>query len=288
VKSNIVTASCLKMMPRALGSTLMATRRLSLNSKSYAKAAQDKPKVLSREEKQKLQRILPVFRTAEDNSLSSSSESTTLVTTDSEQSEMDVIRARGFLKYRHNYTPDIDVERIVREEATNNGIELQPESWMTTALADLSAKANFLIALSKRLRHSVSNSKLHQMKSVGDVVEFYNTPVQNITSYAQLARDKSLPKNVAVREHAARFHPNDTHAPHGGITAYPGELGQVLGIRNKRLYRQYKPKKEWYDYEEQSFDYTPVDKDLPWDPEMVKKMDRYTDRKFNKGVFKKI
>lgn len=29
-----------------------------------------------------------------------------------------------------------------------------------------------------------------------------------------------------------------------GITAFPGEGGEIYGIRNKRLYRQFKPKYE--------------------------------------------
>lgn len=62
----------------------------------------------------------------------------------------------------------------------------------------------------------------------------------------------------------------------------------MLSIRNKRLYRQFRPKKEWFDYEEQAFDYTPMDKNLPWDPEMIRKMDRYTDKKFYLGGVKVI
>lgn len=73
-----------------------------------------------------------------------------------------------------------------------------------------------LLDLGQRYRHFVSNAKLHQMKTVGDVVDFYTTPVDNLPTYAKMARDTSLPENLAIREHPARFHPNDIHAPHGG------------------------------------------------------------------------
>lgn len=52
-------------------------------------------------------------------------------------------------------------------------------------------------------------------------------------------------------EQPHRFHPEDTEAWHGGVTAFPGSGGKVIGLRNKRLLRQFEPKKEWYDYEDQ-------------------------------------
>lgn len=51
---------------------------------------------------------------------------------------------------------------------------------------------------------------------MSDLIEFYSTPIKNISKYAQLARDEHIPQNIAIREHPARFHPNDTEAHHGG------------------------------------------------------------------------
>ena len=137
------------------------------------------------------------------------------------------------------------------------------------------------------------------MKTAGDVFEFYSTPISNTTKYTQMARDDSLPENLAIREHPVRFHPNDIDSLHGGkllissfalfykytfsgITAYPGEGGEVISLRNKRLYRSYKPKKEWYDYDDQAFDYSRPDAGMPFDPTTAQKMDRYVDKKFRK------
>jgi hypothetical protein len=61
-----------------------------------------------------------------------------------------------------------------------------------------------------------------------------------------------------------------------------------LGLRNKRLYRQFRPKQEWFDYEEQTFDHESIDAGTPWDPKIAEKMDRYVDRKFKKDGFYKI
>lgn len=68
------------------------------------------------------------------------------------------------------------------------------------------------------LKHFVPNSRLHKIKTVGDVITFYSEPVSNITKYAEMARDEALPNNIAIREHPVRFHPNDKTAPHGGMS----------------------------------------------------------------------
>ncbi|KAK6038584.1 hypothetical protein COOONC_23911 [Cooperia oncophora] len=112
------------------------------------------------------------------------------------------------------------------------------------------------------------------LKSVQDLIDFYEEPVENITNYAKLSRMESKPANLYMMEHPQRFHPEDVEAWHGGITAFPGTGGTVVGLRNKRLLRQFKPKSDWFDYEDQTFDYTPPEKDMPWDNEIARRMDR--------------
>uniref|UniRef100_A0A914HQD4 Large ribosomal subunit protein mL50 n=1 Tax=Globodera rostochiensis TaxID=31243 RepID=A0A914HQD4_GLORO len=199
--------------------------------------------------------------------------------------EMDKIRARGFLKYTYNYSPSPDVEQKIESAARQCGVELNPADWRTTELTDLEKKEKLLLNIGKQCSHFVPNSKLHKMKTIADVTHFYETPTSNITKYAAMARSSGdqMPKNLSIMEHHRRFHPNDKSAPHGGITAFPGELGKVLGLRNQRLYREYKPKKHWYEFEDVVFDYdVTCTKGMPWDPEVAKRMDSYTDVKFVK------
>ncbi|KAE9554288.1 hypothetical protein FO519_002522 [Halicephalobus sp. NKZ332] len=199
------------------------------------------------------------------------------LTTDAEvQKEMDEIRARGFLKFNKPYDPPADIENIVKKivESVYNDVS----DWKSVALNDLKSKFKVLNELGANLNFHVPNSDLCKLKTVADVVDFYSIPRKNLTKYAEMARDDSLPENLKIREHPVRFHPNDIESHHGGITAYPGEGGKVISLRNKRLYRSFKPKKEWYDYEDQNFDYTPPDKGMPWDTEVSQKMDRYVDR----------
>uniref|UniRef100_A0A915LDV8 Large ribosomal subunit protein mL50 n=1 Tax=Meloidogyne javanica TaxID=6303 RepID=A0A915LDV8_MELJA len=174
--------------------------------------------------------------------------------------EMDEIRARSLLKHTYVYNPPDELDNII-----------------------------FLLDLGRSLKHLVPNSKLHKMKSLRDLFEFYEQPVNNITKYAELARNEKLPQNLAIMEQPRRFHPNDKTALHGGVTGNPGEGGTIYSIRNKRIYREFKPKKEWFDYDDQNFDYdVTLSKGMPWDPEIANKMDSYTNIRFTKEYLRKM
>ncbi len=79
------------------------------------------------------------------------------------------------------------------------------------------ASFKVLIELGTELQHFVPSAKLHYIQCVDDVKEFYSRPMDNITEYAKLARDETVPENLAVRENPVRFHPNDKEAVHGGL-----------------------------------------------------------------------
>lgn len=198
----------------------------------------------------------------------------------------DAIRARGVARYAYNYAPPANIESIVKECA--RGV-LASEGEKTEAVEAYSLnkknaiKYKILLAVSSHLEssHLPVNGKLIYLHTVQDIIDFYATPVSNTNEYTQLARRADKPSNLTVMEKPFRFHPEDVEAFHGGITAFPGEGGEVLSLRNKRLYRQFKPKEKWFDYEDQAFDYTRVDAKMPWEPEMVERMDSFADKRYN-------
>uniref|UniRef100_A0AC35F5H5 Large ribosomal subunit protein mL50 n=1 Tax=Panagrolaimus sp. PS1159 TaxID=55785 RepID=A0AC35F5H5_9BILA len=213
---------------------------------------------LTGEQKERLRSKLPSIRT--DTDVQPTKTSKTFAVVSDATKEMDEIRARGAVKSNAKITGD----------------------WKEYSIEDVKIKFKIIDSLASELGFYIPNSDLHKMKTASDILEFYSTPISNTTKYTQMARDDSLPENLAIREHPVRFHPNDTEALHGGITAYPGEGGEVITLRNKRLYRSFKPKKEWYDYDDQAFDFRRPDGGMPWDPEISQKMDRYVDKKFKK------
>ncbi|CAB3405120.1 unnamed protein product [Caenorhabditis bovis] len=240
-------------------------------------------KSLTVEERERLQKTLPSIRARESTPTSATGGEMSEFDADElldNRIDTDAIRARGFLKYKRNYVPSADVKREIREIcrrilSVDNIDEFRFEH------GDNSKKFEILRTIGEKIGHWPNNGKLVHLKSIGDIVEFYETPYKNITPYSELARDEKKPKNVHVLEQAVRFHPEDTHMYHGGVTAFPGTGGEVLSLRQKRLLRQFNPKKEWFDYEDQTFDYKRHDSNMPWDPEIAEQMDRYTDKRYN-------
>ncbi|KHJ80214.1 hypothetical protein OESDEN_20114 [Oesophagostomum dentatum] len=247
-------------------------------------AAEGETKKLSKQQQEKLRNILPGLRTDSPKSKPqgevASYEADDIL---DYQIDIDSIRARGFLKYRYNYKPPADIEEVVLRTAKNVlSVEEEGTSNISqTPLNDNATKAKLILELSERTKHCPTNARLMHIKTVQDLVDFYEEPVENITSYAKLAREESKPANVYMLEHARRFHPEDKEAWHGGITAFPGTGGQVLSLRNKRLLRQFQPKSDWFDYEDQTFDYDRPDKDMPWDSEIARRMDRHPEKRFD-------
>ncbi|VBB32173.1 unnamed protein product [Acanthocheilonema viteae] len=174
-----------------------------------------------------------------------------------EKIDMDSIRARGFLKYRYNYKPPDDLESQVKEAVNEVLIDINDDIRSIDLTKDRRLKFQLLDLLGERLCHVVPNSELHQMKTVGDLIDFYGRPFRNLTKYAQMVRGNK-------RE-----------------TAFPGKGGEVISLRNRRLYRQFKPKKYWFGFEEESFDYTRQDEGMLRDPEIAERMDQYLTKRYN-------
>uniref|UniRef100_A0A0N5CAX6 Large ribosomal subunit protein mL50 n=1 Tax=Strongyloides papillosus TaxID=174720 RepID=A0A0N5CAX6_STREA len=199
---------------------------------------------------------------------------------DDEQPHLDSIRARGILPYKNSYNPPSNLKDVITN-AVSSVLSTEESDFNEIDLSNnLKDKASLLIKLGNELSHHIPNSKLHEIKTVADVYNFYSEPVCNVTEYVEMARDPTIPENVAIKEEAVRFHPEDVESYHGGVTAFPGSGGEVYGLRNKRIHREFNPRKEWYDYEDKHFDYTKIDANKPWDPRIAEKMDKYVSRKY--------
>ncbi|KAK6736378.1 hypothetical protein RB195_019202 [Necator americanus] len=255
----------------------------SLFGKSKSTSEGDATK-LTKQQQEKLLTILPGLRTDAPKSKREeevgSYEAADIL---DYQLDMDSIRARGLLKYRYNYEPSVNVRDTVLKTAREifPAKDEGPSDIPQIQLTDNTLKAKIITTLSEKMRHCPTNARLMHIKSVQDLIDFYEEPVKNITEYTKLARQESKPINIYMLENARRFHPEDIDAWHGGITAFPGSGGKVISLRNKRLLRQFQPKADWYDYEDQTFDYNRPDKDMPWDSEIARRMDRYPEKRFD-------
>ncbi|KAJ1358206.1 hypothetical protein KIN20_016556 [Parelaphostrongylus tenuis] len=180
---------------------------------------------LSEQEQENLKKVLPSLRTDSPKSKSQQVNSTSYDPEDilNYRIDEDSIRARGLLKYRYNYQPPSNVKDVVLKTAN------QVLSDKAGRISDLTAfifndnnvKAEIILTLSEQLKHCPTNSRLMHIKSVQDLIDFYEEPVENVTSYIKLARMKSKPRNLYMMEQAHRFHPEDVEAWHGGVTGVP-------------------------------------------------------------------
>ncbi|XP_013926446.1 PREDICTED: 39S ribosomal protein L50, mitochondrial [Thamnophis sirtalis] len=69
--------------------------------------------------------------------------------------------------------------------------------WQRISLADVGLKYRLLAQMAADLDHTVPNNQLHQMKSVGDVLDFYSTPIKDISKLDELGMQE-LPSNLKI------------------------------------------------------------------------------------------
>uniref|UniRef100_A0A0N4ZTS5 Large ribosomal subunit protein mL50 n=1 Tax=Parastrongyloides trichosuri TaxID=131310 RepID=A0A0N4ZTS5_PARTI len=271
------------------GRRINIVRKVGFFKKSSKKDNVESSGELTKEEKESIQSIFPNILAKSEKLMKKTGNIIDISSEDAEGitiEEKDTIRARGILPYKYTYSPPSNLKDTIKNVLNEIMEKVEDDFSKVDLTENIKIKAKILIKLGEELNHCIPNNQLHEIKNVEDIYNFYLQPVSNTTEYIQMARDSSKPKNIFMREEAFRFHPDDVEAYHGGITAFPGSGGEVYGLRNKRILRQFNPRKEWYDYEDVSYDYTKIDAGLPWDSRIAEKMDRYVNKKYKlKSLF---
>lgn len=70
---------------------------------------------------------------------------------------------------------------------------------------------------------------------IGDIYEFYETPVDTVVPYDAL-QNRELPPNLHILSDYHRFHP-DTDTMFEGVTAFPRSSNLVTGLKTKKKYK---------------------------------------------------
>lgn len=86
--------------------------------------------------------------------------------------------------------------------------------------------------------HFVPNSQLHEIKSLDDVIAFYELKVDIRTPYEML--DSSATPNLHVLPHAKRYDPDED-----GPTAFPKSSTLVTGLKYRKKYKGHTAKMSW-------------------------------------------
>ncbi|KAF4514019.1 UNVERIFIED_CONTAM: hypothetical protein B566_EDAN018664 [Ephemera danica] len=147
---------------------------------------------------------------------------------------------RGFLRAQKSYTPAADVEARLQGIVTS--IFTSTQNW-DTKITDPTLRFQLLKTCFKEFQHSIPNSMLYAIETIGDVLEFYTTPIDTRTPLEAM-KTMDLPPNLHVLHEYHRFHP-DTDTMFGGISAFPKSSTIVTGLRYKDKYPGHVAKKSW-------------------------------------------
>ncbi|NXP55425.1 RM50 protein, partial [Heliornis fulica] len=71
------------------------------------------------------------------------------------------------------------------------------DNWQQTPLKENKLKYRLLAHLAAELGHAVPNSQLHLMCTAGDVLNFYSTPVKDMSKFDELTAAE-LPPNLKI------------------------------------------------------------------------------------------
>ncbi|KAK2588521.1 hypothetical protein KPH14_006301 [Odynerus spinipes] len=151
------------------------------------------------------------------------------------------LTAKGFLRPIKPYDPPSGVEERINKICASQELPANNK----TKLQDSLLRFKIFAACAEEFKHPVPNSLLCTIETVGDLKEFYRTPVDVVTPLDAM-RKMELPKNLHVQYEYHRFHP-DTDTMFGGKTAFPLSSTLVTGLKYKKKYKGFKLQDPFYE-----------------------------------------
>lgn len=156
-----------------------------------------------------------------------------------------------FLRPLKEYDPPLDIRNVIIKIA-NNTVNQTKVSYTL----DKNEKIRLLKKCEELVDHKVPNSLLHTVNTlgkfniklkysvyficyfffyIGDVFDFYETPVDTVVPYDAL-QNRELPPNLHILANYHRFHP-ETDLMFDGVTAFPRSSNLVTGLKTKKKYK---------------------------------------------------
>lgn len=80
---------------------------------------------------------------------------------------------------------------------------------------------------------------------IGDVYDFYETPVDTIVPYDALQK-RELPPNLHILSNYQRFHP-ETDSMFDGVSAFPRSSNLVSGLKTRKKYKGFTTQSPYHD-----------------------------------------
>jgi len=158
------------------------------------------------------------------------------------------LTARGFHRFQKPYDPPSDAAEkfIAIVKSLQPSLSQLPDKKIEkVSLNDPQLKYDILTTAAKEFQHSVPNSMLPAIRTIGAATRFYETPISTSTPFDMLVRlQDQLPPNLYIQKEPIRFTEDTMHA-FDGISAFPKDSNIVTGLRAKLKYKAYKAKKSW-------------------------------------------
>lgn len=95
------------------------------------------------------------------------------------------------------YIPPEDLQSRLESHVKEIFGSSAPSDWQDISLEDGHLKFGFLARLADDLGHAVPNSRLCEMSSVRDVLDFYKVPIQDRSKFDELIAS-NLPPNLKI------------------------------------------------------------------------------------------
>ncbi|CAH0563746.1 unnamed protein product [Brassicogethes aeneus] len=140
------------------------------------------------------------------------------------------LAAKGFLRSQIEYSPPEDLE--VKLNAISS--KILGNSKDDEKISDLNQRFKLFTACNNEFKHSIPNSLLHSIETLGDVKKFYSTSVDVRTPLDKL-QNMDLPENLHVQFEYHRFNP-ETDTFFNGQTAFNKSSTIVTGLKYKGKY----------------------------------------------------
>lgn len=147
------------------------------------------------------------------------------------------LEAKGFHRFVKPYQPPADVRERIEQVCEEVFGATSKQSWEETAITDGNSKFKFLTQCAKATGYDIHNSQLHKMRTAGDVLAFYETPVSTQSTYESMHL-QDMPPNLHIQLDPVRFHP-ETDTKFNGVSAFPRTSTIVTNLKYRKLYKSH-------------------------------------------------
>nr|CAH8851450.1 unnamed protein product [Trichobilharzia regenti] len=157
------------------------------------------------------------------------------------------------LMNRDPYCPPMDVESRIQAltekllnlklSTNNNNESAGRHQWKEYRFQDNAEKYKMFTACINEFKHNIANSYLHEINTVGELIDYFSTPVETPDFLYKITKDSQdgsidLPANLSIQVEPLRYNPNeDTFFK---VNAYPGRSTIVSDLAASKKHPSYR------------------------------------------------